>query len=386
MIDGFKTSCLPLNVYQLAETLSINIDPQTVYAKVSSLIFGFIDRVDTSTGEIRKVCTLHGSLHKYANGGVHNADSFRLFDLRRVFTEFKEVYGIDPNITRLQNVEFGVNIKLPYDPRRVLKAIRTYKGKTFVPMGEHGIEYKTKEYKIKIYDKGRQCGVPGFENVLRIEVRAIVSYLKKQGVYVPLLGDLLSVTVWQQLERLLIETLEGIVIVEAIPLERLSKKEQTLLALFLGDGWQSLNRNVLHKKKKQFIELAGRTGASLIKEELKNLVSMKCRELREIGDIEDIFSNPKSDGEINISNKHSTSDTTKQATLRTFLEGSEKRCFGDIAAVKIKSLNVANYTPETPPPESSNTSPLFATKKYDTDSNEGKCRGKPPDLKGFDTG
>ena len=386
MIDGFKTSCLPLNVYQLAETLSINIDPQTVYAKVSSLIFGFIDRVDTSTGEIRKVCTLHGSLHKYANGGGHNADSFRLFDLRRVFTEFKEVYGIDPNITRLQNVEFGVNIKLPYDPRRVLKAIRTYKGKTFVPMGEHGIEYKTKEYKIKIYDKGRQCGVPGFENVLRIEVRAIVSYLKKQGVYVPLLGDLLSVTVWQQLERLLIETLEGIVIVEAIPLERLSKKEQTLLALFLGDGWQSLNRNVLHKKKKQFIELAGRTGASLIKEELKNLVSMKCRELREIGDIEDIFSNPKSDGEINISNKHSTSDTTKQATLRTFLEGSEKRCFGDIAAVKIKSLNVANYTPETPPPESSNTSPLFATKKYDTDSNEGKCRGKPPDLKGFDTG
>lgn len=386
MIDGFKTSCLPLNVYQLAETLSINIDPQTVYAKVSSLIFGFIDGVDTSTGEIRKVCTLHGSLHKYANGGVHNADSFRLSDLWRVFTEFKEVYGIDPDITRLQNVEFGVNIKLPYDPRRVLKAIRTYKGKTFVPMGEHGIEYKTKEYRIKIYDKGRQCGVPGFENVLRIEVKAIVSYLKKQGVCVPLLGDLLSITVWQQLERLLIETLEGIIIVEAIPLERLSKKEQTLLALFLGDGWQSLNRNVLHKKKKQFIELAGRTGASLIKEELKNLVSMKCRELRETGDIADVFSNRESDGKINISNKYSTSDTAKQATLRTFSEGCEKRCFGDIAAVKIKSLNVANYTPETPPPESSNTSPLFATKKYNTDSNESKCRGKPPDPAELNTG
>lgn len=386
MIDGFKTGYLSLNVYQLAETLGINIDPQTVYAKVSSLIFGFIDRVDTSTGEIRKVCTLHGSLHKYANGGVHNADSFRLSDLYRVFTEFKEVYGINPNITRLQNVEFGVNIKLPYDPHRILKAIRTYKGKTFVPMGEHGIEYKTKEYKIKIYDKGRQCGVPGFENVLRIEVKAIVSYLKKQGVYVPLLGDLLSITVWQQLERLLIETLESIVIVEAIPLEGLSKKEQTLLALFLGDGWQSLNRNVLHKKKKQFIELAGRTGASLIKEELKNLVSMKCRELREAGDIADVFSNRESDGKINISNKHSTSDTTKQATLRTFSEGSEKRCFGDIAAVKIKSLNVANYTPETPPPESSNTSPLFATKKYNTDSNESKCRGKPPDPNELDTG
>lgn len=71
MIDGIKTGCLPLDVSQLADTLDVDISPQTVYTNVRGLRFGFIDRVDTNTGEIRKLCTLHGSLHKYANGGLH---------------------------------------------------------------------------------------------------------------------------------------------------------------------------------------------------------------------------------------------------------------------------------------------------------------------------
>lgn len=386
MIDGFKTSSLPLDVHQLANTLGVNIDPRTVYAKVSSLIFGFIDGVDTSTGEIRKICTLHGSLHKYANGGIHNADSFRFSDLCRVFTELKEVYGIDPDITRLQNVEFGVNIKLPYDPHRMLKAVRTYKGKVFTRRDKIGLEYKTKEYRIKIYDKGRQCGVPGFENVLRIEVRAIVSFLKKQGVYVPLLGDLLNVDIWRQLEAFLLRVLDDTIIFETIPMNTLSKKERLLFSLFTGDDWQLLNRNVLNKRKKQFIELAGRTGASSIKEELKRLVSEKCRELRETGDIEDVFSMGKDIQKVNRTNKLSEPETIKQATMRTFFKDAKKGRFGDIEDIKMKRRNVAHHQPENEPPPNVNNPPLFNAKKYDTNSNAGKCRGKPPDLEGFNTG
>ena len=131
MIDGFKTSSLALDVHQLANKLG-------VYINIEGLIFGFTDRVDVTTGEIRKLCNLHGSLHKYANGGLHNADSFRLSDLCRVLTELKEVYGINSDITRLYSVEFGVNLKLPYDPQRILKAIRMYKGYTFTPIGKIG--------------------------------------------------------------------------------------------------------------------------------------------------------------------------------------------------------------------------------------------------------
>ncbi|SDZ64301.1 hypothetical protein SAMN05444282_14114, partial [Bacteroides ovatus] len=91
MVDGFKTSSLALDVHQLANKLGVDISPKAVYINIEGLIFGFTDRVDVTTGEIRKLCNLHGSLHKYANGGLHNADSFRLSDLCRVFTELQKV-------------------------------------------------------------------------------------------------------------------------------------------------------------------------------------------------------------------------------------------------------------------------------------------------------
>ena len=87
MIDGINTGMLPVDVFHHAYTLGVDITPQSVYVNTNGLIHGFSDRVDTGTGEIRKICTLRGSLHKYANAGIHNADSFRMSDLCRVFAQ-----------------------------------------------------------------------------------------------------------------------------------------------------------------------------------------------------------------------------------------------------------------------------------------------------------
>lgn len=384
MIDGFNTGYLPLDTGELSGRLGVALNSHRVCHSYNGLIFGFVEMVDTDTGELRYMCKLRGSVHKYANRGAHNADAFRMSDLCRVFTELKEIYGVNPDITRLQNVEFGVNIKLSYDPRRVLNAVRTYKGKVFTRRDKIGIEYKTKEYRIKIYDKGRQCGVPGFENVLRIEVKAIVSYLKKQGVCVPLLGDLLNVDIWRQFEAFFLNVLDDTIIFEAIPKETLSKKERLLFTLFNGDGWQLLNRNVLYKRKTQFIELAERTGASSIKEELKRLVSEKCQGLRvmptETGDIEEAFSTGRRVLKVNNRDKKPKRDEAKQATLRTFFEDGEKGRFGDIEEVKIKSRNVAYHQPESKLLPNDNNQPLCDMKKYNINLYECQCRGKPPDA------
>ncbi|MBD3591585.1 hypothetical protein [Bacteroides sp. GM023] len=390
MIDGFKTSSLPLDVYQLAEILGVNIDPQTVYAKVSSLIFGFIDRVDTSTGEIRKVCTLHGSLHKYANGGVHNADSFRLSDLCRVFTELQELYGINSDITRLYSVEFGVNLKLPYDPQRILKAIRMYKGYTFTPIGKIGLIYAADSYKLKIYDKGKQCGVPGFGSILRIEISATNTYLKKKHIYTPMLGDLLSVDVWERFEALLLDTLEDIVIVEAIPLEGLSKKERDLFALFLGDDWQALDKVKRCRMKKKFIALAERIGATQIKENLKNLISIECKCLRDMDNDKcnrnGVFAKEISDDKVNESDNIQQERNVKSVTETAFLYASSNSEKCNQNGIKIKGVSVAFSSPENEPPPNANNPPLFNAKKYNTNSNTGKCRGKPPDPAELNTG
>lgn len=385
MIDGFKTSSLPLDVCRLANKLDVDISPKTVYVNTKGLIFGFTDRVDTTTGEIRKLCNIHGSLHKYANGGLHNADSFRLSDLCRIFTELREIYGINPDITKLYSVEFGVNLKLPYDPQRILKAIRMYKGYTFTPIGKTGLIYEADSYKLKIYDKGRQCGVSGFDNVLRIEISATNTYLKKKHIYTPMLGDLLSVDVWERFEALLLNALEDVVIVEAAPLEGLSRKERGLFALFFGDDWQTLDKVKRCRMKKKFIALAERIGATQIKENLKNLISIECKYLRDMNNDKcnrnGVFAKEIFDNKVNEANNIQQERNAKSATETAFLGASSNSEKCNQNGIKIKCVLVAFPSLENEPPPNANDPPLFNAKKYDTDLNTGKCREKPPDLK-----
>lgn len=382
MIDGIKTGYLPLDVERLSAVLGVALNRKTVYAKQNGLIFGFSEEVDKDTGELRYMCGVRGSVHKYANRGIHNADRFRLSDLCRVFTELREVYSINPNITRLYSVEFGVNIKLPYDPSRVLGAIRMYKGKAFAPMGKIGFIYESNLFNLKIYDKGRQCGVPGFDNILRIEVKATSSYLKRKGIYVPTLGDLLNGDLWKQFEAVILEMVNNTLIVEAVPVDTITIKEKELFALFTGDEWQALNRNVLHKKKKQFVELAARIGVSSIKEEIKCLIMAECELLRDMeqesGDKINVFSGTKMQFEVNCIDKPPEVEAIKQATKSTFFHGVQKRCFGDKINIKIKADNVATSTPISTSTVAVHEAPQCIAKLSHIVTLEVKARGRPP--------
>lgn len=390
MICGITTSWLPLDVHKLSDKQGVDIYRDSVCVNANGLKFDYFDGIDTNTGEVRKVCTLRGSLHKYANGGVHNADSFRLSDLRRVFTELKEVYGIEPDTTRLRSVEFGVNIRLPHDPQRVLKAVRMYKANKFVHMGNIGLKHESSLYELKIYDKGRQCGIVGFENVLRIEIRAKVSYLKRKHIYVSKLGDLLSADVWIRFEALLLKALEDVVIVEAIPLNGISKKDRDLLALFINDDWQDLNASNLYKKKQKLNELAGRIGISNIKKELELLIKQECANLRDyepdLGDKINFYSSNIMEGKTKGINKSSQMKVDELAIKSTFSNASKPGCLGDKINTRIRGDFIAFSLPENEPLPNVNNPPLFNAKKYDTNSNTGKCRGKPPDPTELNTG
>ncbi|MFR9262369.1 MAG: hypothetical protein ACLVL2_17885 [Bacteroides cellulosilyticus] len=258
MIDGFNTGYLPLDTGELSGRLGVALNSHRVCHSYNGLIFGFVEMVDTDTGELRYMCKLRGSVHKYANRGAHNADAFRMSDLRRVFIQLEQNYGIKPHITPLLNVEFGVNIKLPYSPQQVIKAACLYKGFHFAPIGNIGIEYKAAAFRLKIYDKGKQCKLHEFENVLRIEIKAERNYLKKRGVRVPTLNDLLSTDVWQHFETILLDAVENITFAEATPSDGLTKKEHDLLELFTGDGWRVLDKFKRYRERKKYQALIKR--------------------------------------------------------------------------------------------------------------------------------
>lgn len=390
MIDGIKTGYLPLDTERLSAVLGVALNRKTVYAGQNGLIFGFSEEVDESTGELRYMCGIRGSVHKYANRGTHNADSFRMSDLCRVFTELREVYSINPDITRLYSVEFGVNIKLPYDPRRVLNAIRMYKGKTFTPMGKIGLIYESQLFNLKIYDKGKQCGVPGFDNVLRIEVKATSSYLKRKGIYAPTLGDLLNTDLWKQFEAVLLEVIGDTMIVEAVQPDALTKKEQALFALFTGDGWQALDKFKLCREKKKFATLIERIGAARLKEDLKDCIALECEYLRDVGEGKcnriNEFSIMGNDTKINDSD-NSTDEVNKGfATESTFFQSATKAQKCNRVNIKIKGDSVAHTTPPTVTVDAVRGMPQYTAKLSHTAPIEAKARGKPPDVREYNTG
>ena len=88
-----------------------------------------------------KKVRLQGSVYKYRNNGRHNYDDLRAVDVAEVIRELSERFEIDTETTLLNNVEFGVNVVLPFGVHVVLDNLISYKGKEFGHEVEEGISY-----------------------------------------------------------------------------------------------------------------------------------------------------------------------------------------------------------------------------------------------------
>lgn len=161
----------------------------------------------TLTGD-RLRCELKGSIHRFSRGGLHNADDFTAADLLAALDELVTIYAINPFLSRLNNIEFGVNVRLPFPVSVVLDNLISYKYRPFVKEPGDGFSYyqcQTQRYIVKLYNKGQQYGLS--DNVLRVEVKVLkMEYLTRRGVRLDWLADLLTVDNYGALGALLVET------------------------------------------------------------------------------------------------------------------------------------------------------------------------------------
>ena len=155
---------------------------------------------------------LQGSLHKYRNLGKHNYDDFTAVEVAEIVRELSERFEIDLYSTVLNNVEFGVNVVLPFGVHVVLDNLITYRGKHFEYKVEKGISFyecRMSKFTIKIYDKGKQYNLPN--NVLRFEIKVTaMQYLETKGVKLRYLSDLLNMAIYEPLGNILTEVFEEI--------------------------------------------------------------------------------------------------------------------------------------------------------------------------------
>ncbi len=195
--------------------------------------FDFVGRINPDTGEQRDgrrtaefknlkivlfpsgLVEVTGSLHKFANDGAHNYDSFTYQRLVQTIEEVQTGLEISPDHLSLHNVEFGVNINLDTPPSNFLDNILNYRFKlpdvrTFGGRGQLK-EWQQQNYIVKMYDKKRQYRLD--TNVLRFEVKTM-AMVHLAGLEVRTLADLLDIEKLRRLGVELCETYKGLLVRE----------------------------------------------------------------------------------------------------------------------------------------------------------------------------
>jgi hypothetical protein len=213
MIDNNKTYDLKTDPQKLIENpILAEYWTTKVRNDDGTFIYGFAEYLGLTFRLKNGKIKLQGSLHKYRNLGKHNYDDFSVVDVAEVVHELERNFRIDIYSTVLNNVEFGVNVVLPFRVNVVLDNLITYKGKCFDRKVEKGMSFyecRMSKFTIKIYDKGKQYNLP--DNVLRFEIKVTaMQYLKPKGIKLRYLSDLLNMDIYEPLGNILTEVFEEI--------------------------------------------------------------------------------------------------------------------------------------------------------------------------------
>ena len=242
---------------------------------------------------------INGSLHKFANDGLHNADDFQLSDLINTLNQLFDDIGLNPDITTVNGFEFGVNIKLPTNPNNALNRLILHKSN----QGNKCKDYKEFDYKnhsFKFYNKSGLTNIEPYhsDNILRVEVKVNkMNYIKQKGVCYTRLSDLLDVAVWVRLEKILIETIQECLFIDfsTNEISKLSTKNRFKYLEYSNPlYWERLynetrgNRNRYSRERAKCEAFICQYSKSTLKTDIINLISTKCQELRDVSKANEI--------------------------------------------------------------------------------------------------
>ncbi len=259
MIDGIKTYDLKVNPDRLEQNPYLAEYWNTTVHNADAVVrYGLAEYLGLKFQIKHQKVRMQGSLHKYRNNGKHNYDDFTVVEVGKVVKELSERFGIDIQLTELNNVEFGVNVILNFPVRFVLDNLIHYKGSPFTKVVEDGMSYyqcKKAHFIIKIYDKGLQYGLP--DNVLRFEIKVMrMQYLEKKGIALRYLSDLMNAGIYEPLGNILTETFDSILFGDnRLNERRLNDKElQTFLRASNPKTWEVTEGKQSEWKKLQRLE------------------------------------------------------------------------------------------------------------------------------------
>ena len=218
---------------------------------------------------------VQGSLHKFANNGTRNNDRFTFDRFIKVAEDLKDFISPDDIINVL---EFGVNIKTPFDPSDLIKNLISHRKKPINKTIKEGMVYSSCEYTqniLKIYNKGLQQGPEG-SFILRIEAK----YLKMQKLFKNGLkwSDLSKPETWLYLGTVLEKKFKEVIYYDpSINLKLIPESDRQIIEK--GHNpifWENLTGLYIYRIRKQYQDLIKKHGTMF-----KNLPELLNQEINE---------------------------------------------------------------------------------------------------------
>ncbi len=282
--------------------VKINLsDKRIVESLLKNKLLSFNGSFDNETGEVRSKyfaeyqklkftvfksgrVEIAGSIHYYWNYGQHNYNDFKISDVREVFNDLNIKFNINPSVATVHNIEIGLNLITPFNPNEFLDSTIAYKGISFnrmkvVGKGK-GIEVytKSKQYGIKIYNKGLQNSDLTKTNILRFERKILkMESLRKGKIF---MIDLLDEDFIELCLNQLYESYSNLIVDDVIDEELLTKPQIKILTEGRNPrSWESFNKKKRSDLKYKFSELIHRFGKLNHYQIIKGLLHKKGYEL-----------------------------------------------------------------------------------------------------------
>lgn len=260
MIDFIKLNVSYLSEKELIQNSCIEWSQET-NLKTGEMIYpirGKYKTLDITINPKRK--EISGSLHKFWNAingkGNQNFDDFSFPDLQMTLNYLQQFLNLEPGISNIENIEYGLNVNIDYSPKTILtrnlivwSGLTASKNLSFSHKGKF-LEFEKARYSFKIYDKGKQAMLN--ENLIRIEVKAIRNeYLSSFEINT--LQDIKETAKLQILFRDLKERFSSCIIVDDLSGERITKPKdrKDFIKGINPLTWSSFDNGPANRKRKE---------------------------------------------------------------------------------------------------------------------------------------
>ncbi|MCW0493303.1 hypothetical protein [Riemerella anatipestifer] len=277
--------------YQLrTELMDFITEVNTTTGETSGKMVGLYNQMKIIQYPSRSVY-IEGSLHKFFNKADFNGNDFNSQDLSVTLYEIERVLGLTPQHLKLTNLEFGVNVTLPFDPQKVLNNLLFYQDKEFTKSITAGNfrEVEKTQYFVKIYDKYRQYNGDDIEvtivkNIQPNTFRFEMKYRKMQklnDIGITYLTDLLDTEKMEQLKYRLLECFDEVYFYDfTMRTDKMNKREKEAIKDYCNPNfWSNIEDRVERFKNKRDYNKIVVKHSQNIKAKISNLIAEKWDEL-----------------------------------------------------------------------------------------------------------